>query len=1099
MKERLDEEGRGGRPPSHTCGIYLDSQDFDDYASSFVQDGLESGERVVWLHDGFAHERVTAVLRYRDVDVERYEAADRLAFRPAQGSFASDGPFDILTALTLIRNEAVRTEEAGFSGLRVVQELGPSLVMERGPSRVMEYEERLNSLLDELETCTVLCGYDRRAAPDRAILRSLELHPHLVQKGRSVENIYFLPSTGEPIANSSEILDTRLSFVGGYVRGQAAHRRNRALIRLLQAIHRAAEAARTAEDALRVLLGELCRYTGFPVGHVYRMSESDGRLSSSRIWHVDDAERIEPFVTATEEVRFEWGRGLPGQAWAARKPVWMSDASRDPDFVRGESAKTSGMRAALATPVTANGEVVAVVELYSFEPGDPDEDLISVMEPLGGQLGDMIREKRVEEALGAHKDRLQALEEGVDDAIVIADEDARIETCNGAATALFGYSAAELRGKPLTLILPSLVRGSEGGASELEGVLGHEARRDQRQTRTLPGRTKDGRELSVEASFAAWSSGDRMFLAAIVRDVTQEREVESELRLLESAVQNLQEAVMVTTGTWRGTGPTILYVNPGFTEMTGYSEAEVLGRGIRRILGPKTDDQALRRLRRSLEEGESSAVEVIAYGKEGSEFLMHWQATPVRSPGGQLTHVVSIQRDVTEERMAEEALHRAERDTLTGLANRQLLLRRLGRAVERAASDPTYEYALLFLDLDGFKAVNDSLGHLLGDQLLAAAALRVERTVRPGDTVSRFGGDEFVVLLEHLGDVTDILLVTERIRSGLELPFELDETTVSISASIGIALSQERYETPDHVIEDADAAMYRAKEGGGARFEFFDSKVHEEAVTTFQLNADLQRAVEEGAFRLTYQPLVSLDSGRIIGFEALLRWDHPERGEISPAHFIPLAEQGELIREIDDWVLRESCRQLREWQGLFESRDPLFISVNISPRELRYPDFVDRIRAAVEEAGIDGSNLQIEITENAFIEGQEEVRSQLEEVRSMGVRVCLDDFGTGYSSLSYLHRFPVGFIKIDRAFVARMSGGNGAGEIVRTILTLGENLGIEVLAEGVETREQFDALRRLSCHFGQGFLFSRPIPGPEVEALVVGNGDGNGNGGTFTI
>lgn len=972
MRERRHDES-GKMPPPHICGIFLGSEAFDDYASAFVQDGLERGERVVWLHDGFAHERVIALLRYRGIDVERYEAQDALAFLPAPGSFAPDGRFDLLTALDLVRSEASRARESGLAGVRIVQELGPTLGSEANPDLLLKYEERLNPLLAELGNCRMLCGYDRRSAPDEAVLRSLEAHPHVVHQGQAVENMYFLPPSRDSRTTPTEKLDSRITMIDGFVRGQAARRMNRALVRLLQVVHRAAEVASTTEDALRMLLDELCRHTGWPVGHVYLRTEPDAELTSSGIWHTAGSGQVQAFVSASEETRFEWGHGLPGQAWAARKPVWMRDASNDPDFARGEAAVKAGIQAALATPVTAKGSVVAVLELFKFEPGEPDEHLLTVMEHLGGQLGSM------------------------------------------------------------------------------------------------------------------------------VRDVTQEQEVESELRLLESAVQNLREGVMVTTGTWRGTGPTILYVNPGFTAMTGYAEAEVLGRGIRRILGPKTDDRILERLRRSLEAGDSGSVELVAYGKDGTEFLMHWQATPVHSPAGELTHVVSIQRDITNERMAEQALHQAERDALTGLANRQLLVRRLGRAVERAASNPTYQYALLFLDLDGFKAVNDSLGHLLGDHLLAAASRRVERTVRPGDTVARFGGDEFVVLVEHVGDVADVLMVTERIRSALELPFELDETTVRISASIGIALSHPTYEEPEEVLEDADSAMYRAKENGGGRFEFFDTHTHEQAVTTFQLKSDLRTAAEEGAFRLTYQPLVALDSGRIVGFEALVRWEHPERGTIAPNHFIPLAEQGDLIRTIDDWVLGESCRQLGRWQNLIESEEPLVMSVNVSPRELRYPDFADRVRSAIEGAKIDGSHLQIEITENAFIESQEKVRSQLEKVSAMGVRVCLDDFGTGYSSLGYLQRFPVRFLKIDRAFIARMSHSNGTGEIIRTILSLGENLGIEVLAEGVETRDQLFALRRLSCQYGQGFLFSRPIPGSEVETLVSGNGSGNGNGGTFTV
>jgi diguanylate cyclase (GGDEF)-like protein len=383
-------------------------------------------------------------------------------------------------------------------------------------------------------------------------------------------------------------------------------------------------------------------------------------------------------------------------------------------------------------------------------------------------------------------------------------------------------------------------------------------------------------------------------------------------------------------------------------------------------------------------------------------------------------------------------------------------------------------FAVLFLDLDRFKNVNDSLGHTFGDLLLVAFAERLERTLRPVDTLARFGGDEFAILLSGITDTTDAVRVAERIHAELSLPFDLDRSSAFATASIGIALSSSGYDRPDDILRDADIAMYRAKENGKARYEMFDHDMHARAVTRLQLESDLRQAVEQKQFAVYYQPIMSLETGRLAGFEALVRWNHPRHGVVAPADFIPAAEETGLIVPIGQWVLEEACKKVREWQVSSPGHRNLSLSVNLAARQISQPDLTDRIKSALEESKLHPHSLKLELTESVVMENAEAAAQTFKQLRSLGVQLSIDDFGTGYSSLSYLHRFPLNYLKIDRSFVMRMTRDND-NAIVKTISTLAHNLGMEVIAEGIETEEQYQQLKNLGCEFGQGYLFSRPV------------------------
>ncbi len=429
-----------------------------------------------------------------------------------------------------------------------------------------------------------------------------------------------------------------------------------------------------------------------------------------------------------------------------------------------------------------------------------------------------------------------------------------------------------------------------------------------------------------------------------------------------------------------------------------------------------------------------------------------------------------------ESRLVWEATH----DHLTGLANRALFLDRLEHAIALNKRQHVYDYAVLFFDLDRFKVVNDSLGHAAGDELLGEMARRVSSCIRPTDLVARLGGDEFTVLLEHVGGLSEATRVAERIFAEVRKPFSVAGQEVYTSASIGIAVSTTGYAHAEDVIRDADTAMYRAKANGRGRAEVFDTRMHHEAVERMRLEMDLRRAVDREELYVEYQPIVEIPSRRLHGFEALLRWRHPVRGVVPPSTFIPLAEETGLILPLGTYVLHGVCRQLREWDAA--GAPPLSVSVNVSVRQLADPDLVDRVAEIVRAERVDPSRLRLEITESALMADAAGAQETFARIRALGIELCIDDFGTGYSSLSYLVNLPIGAMKIDRAFISTMD--RDGEEMVRMIVSLAHNLKLKVIAEGVETSEQFRRLEALSCDYAQGYLFARPLSSEAAGALI---------------
>ncbi len=440
-------------------------------------------------------------------------------------------------------------------------------------------------------------------------------------------------------------------------------------------------------------------------------------------------------------------------------------------------------------------------------------------------------------------------------------------------------------------------------------------------------------------------------------------------------------------------------------------------------------------------------------------------------------------RNIEQRRQAEAQLqHDALHDSLTGLPNRALLMERLNQSLKRQQRAPDRQVGLLFLDLDRFKIINDRLGHLVGDQLLIALTQRLEKCQRASDTFARLGGDEFVLLLDELTSLEPAIKVAERIHQALDKPFILKNKELFVSASIGIALSSpDHYSEPTQLLREADTAMYRAKACGKSCHVVFEPDMHTHALRLLQLENDLRGAISRQELLVYYQPIVSLETKCLQGVEALVRWQHRERGLISPADFIPIAEETGLIVTLDQWVLKNACRQLLCWQKQFPALDHLTLSVNLSAKQFLQRDLTEQIDQILAETGILGQDLKLEITESVLIEDPDSAAEMLRQLRNRKIQVCLDDFGTGYSSLSYLHRFPLNILKIDRSFVSSLEVKNSRSAIVRTIVTLGHELGIEVIAEGVETAGQIQFLKAKGCHYGQGYYFSHPV---ELKTLT---------------
>ncbi len=589
---------------------------------------------------------------------------------------------------------------------------------------------------------------------------------------------------------------------------------------------------------------------------------------------------------------------------------------------------------------------------------------------------------------------------------------------------------------------------------------------------------RDGAMLTCEWFHAALRDEDGTILSitSLVLDITERKRREEDLLKIRKAVESAGDAICIMD-----MDAHVIYVNRAFTDLFGYAPEELNRAGWETVF---PNECAAREVQTVIVSGQSWNGELELCSRTEGQLPVSMRADAIRDDRGSLIGVVAVYTDLRERRQAQEELvYQARHDSLTGLPNRSFFQQRLTRAFARGAEQHN-RTAVMFFDLDNFKVINDSLGHEAGDHLLQVVAERLKACVRPEDMVARLGGDEFTVLLEGLTGDKDAVGVAERVSEQLRAPILLDGREIFATASIGIALSRDTHENADDLLRDADVAMYQAKTGGKGKYIFFNPQMNAEAMERLELEMDLRHAVDRGELQVYFQPIVHLESGRVTEVEALLRWNHPLRGVISPTKFIPIAEETGLILPLGQWVLEQSCRQARLWQNEYPSDPPLVMSVNLSTRQIQQDDLIQSVAAVLESSGIAPNSLKLEITESVMMLDSANVIAKLHGLKAMGIRLAVDDFGTGYSSMSYLSSLPIDTLKIDRAFISRLGLKNEDDAIVRAILTMAKMMHMHVTAEGIETQEQLGELNLLGCERGQGYLFAKPLTGGDMEILL---------------
>ena len=531
----------------------------------------------------------------------------------------------------------------------------------------------------------------------------------------------------------------------------------------------------------------------------------------------------------------------------------------------------------------------------------------------------------------------------------------------------------------------------------------------------------------------------------------------------------------------------ILYANPAVAQMHGYGVDELVGSNLS-IFGASREEEPT--IAGGSDGPTSWASERVHKRKDGSTLVVRTLADVVSGSAGGT--IVTGYEDITERRQAEDALrdrhereslHAALHDLLTGQPNKLLLLDLVEQALGRCKRHDDYLCAVMVLNLDRFHLVNDGLGHAVGDQLLIAVSERLKPCFRSVDTFARMGGDEFGILLDDISDVSDTLRVADRIQEQLARPFQCGSEEVFTSGRLGIALSATGYEGAEDALRDAMLALHRVKSGTAVHHEVFDPVMHRRAHARMELETDLRWAMEREEFRVFYQPIVSLEDGTIAGVEALVRWEHPRRGLLEPPEFLSVAEETGMIIPLGSWVLEHSCRQMREWHEASSRKSPLSLSVNLSRKQILWQDVVQHVASVLEETGLDGRSLRLEMTEMAMMDDADPTLNVLAELEELKVNLDIDHFGVGYSSLRYLHLFPIDSLKIDRSFIANLHMRSGSEEIVRTILAFARNIGVSVVAEGVETSDELAVLKKMNCGLAQGHLFARPLPHDQIAEL----------------
>ncbi|MBI9111571.1 EAL domain-containing protein [Maridesulfovibrio ferrireducens] len=690
--------------------------------------------------------------------------------------------------------------------------------------------------------------------------------------------------------------------------------------------------------------------------------------------------------------------------------------------------------------------------------------------------GEVFKREKAAESLIKSEKRYRALVETTSEGFLMVDDNQILLDVNPAFCRMVGLPREEVLGEKLSSVL-----GSAASERLDDKKIG-----DHRFEVSF--RNQEGRDLDIYVHATnLYENGFTHFLFAFVTDISNHKLLEKALRASEEEYRTIADYTF-DWEMWIGTSGDLKYVSPSCERISGYPKGYFME-------GPGRVENLLHKNDREFWQNALSGKFLSADGTDLRLFrkdgLMRWVSLTGHKVFAENVTPLGVRvslRDITKRKFMEKQLqYEALHDPLTGLANRTLCCDRIMKSLKRSRRRNNYYYAVVFMDLDRFKVINDSLGHNIGDKLLVKVSKRLLQAVRDLDTVSRFGGDEFIVVLEELTKPREAIRIVSRIKESLSTPMLIDGHKISVAASYGIILSPTTYEKPEELIQNANVAMHQAKEAGRDKMKVFNRRMLDKAMQAMKLESDLRAGILNDELYLDYQPIYCLESKEVVGFEALIRWNHPERGLVMPGEFIPMAEESGLIFELGRWVITQACREVKSWLNKYESATNMVVSINISGRQFSQPNLVDNILSTLVEYNLPPKNLKIEITETAIMERANQAVEMLTKLQKAGVLVSIDDFGTGYSSMSNLQEFPLDQLKIDISFVRRLAESPENVEIVKAIINLAHNLGLYVVAEGVETEQQETLLRNMGCEFGQGYLFSKPMKLAKVESFL--NGD----------
>ncbi|HKW36933.1 MAG TPA: EAL domain-containing protein [Burkholderiales bacterium] len=903
---------------------------------------------------------------------------------------------------------------------------------------------------------------DHRAVLDaRKPFQDLELC-RLDESGRKV----WVSVSGEPVFDESG------AFTGyrGIGKDITARKRDETLLKLEHAVARALADARSASEGLKAVMRPICETEDWDCARFFRWDEAEGVLHFHEFWS-KPGERMDGFIARSRELTYTPGRGLVGWTFKLREPQWSADTDTDPRVERRGFGAAAGMHGAFFFPVAFQGKPLGVMAFNSREVREPDARLLQAVRVIGNTLGQFLSRQEGEDELRRFRAAMNASEDMI---WLIDPVRMSVIDLNDTACRKLGYTREELLARTpqeiigvpreeLAAVYRNLIAGGEGDT--VDGWYQH----------------KDGHSFPVEAFRRAIQSHGNYLIIAVVRDVTERRRTEEDLRRFRVAMDNSADMiVLIDRASMR-----FVDVNETACRLLGYTREELLKMGPQDVLPVPREE--LERDYDALIARPAGEVDMVPSGmksqytcKDGTKLPFESTRHVLRSGN---THIIAaISRDIRARLAIEEKVaYLAQFDALTGLPNRNLFQDRLVQAMALARRND-WPMAVLFIDLDRFKLVNDTQGHSAGDKLLKLAAERLRGCIRGSDTVGRLGGDEFAAILSELSIPSDAGLVAQKIIDVLRQPFDLDGKETYVSASIGITLYPADSDSAEALIMSADAAMYRAKEQGRNNYQYFTRDMNQRALHRVQMEASLRRALERGEFRLVFQPKAHLATGKICGFEALLRWQRPEKGLVPPAEFIPVLEDTGLIVPVGEWVLRSACAQIRAWQTEGLKVPP--VSVNLSARQFEQKNLSDAVHKVLGEMGVDPELIEFEITESLLMHDPEGAARTLARLKESGVKLSMDDFGTGYSSLGYLKRFPIDTLKIDRSFVHDISTDANGATLTRAIIHLAQNLRLKVVAEGVETVDQLSFLKVNGCDEMQGYLFATPTGAEECGKML---------------